>query len=135
MPSLEPFATVTARLTPRMLGAMPSGVRIDFSFEGTATSPHWEGERPVRGVDHVTVRGDGHMDLEIRGTIGEKRETVAYRASGVSLAISQTEARPQELLTFQTSNPDLEWLNTVIGVGLGQGSDGVLDLAMFVVRP
>ena len=79
MPNLEEFCQITATMTPRMLGKMPQGARIDFPFEGTATSSHWEGERPVKGVDYVTVRLDGHMDLEIRATIGEKRETVAYQ--------------------------------------------------------
>jgi Protein of unknown function (DUF3237) len=135
MPSLEPFCDIAARLSPRMLGRMPAGTRIDFPFEGVATGPHWEGERPVRGVDYVTVRSDGHMDLELRGTIGEKRETVAYRATGVSLAVSETEAHPQELITFQTGNEALSWLNAVVGVGLGAGVAGDLSLSIFIVRP
>jgi hypothetical protein len=135
MPSLEHFCTVTASMKPRMLGKMPSGVRIDFPFEGTATSPHWEGERPVQGIDYVTVRGDGHMDLEIHGTIGAKRETVAYRATGVSVVVSDTEAHPQELITFQTGNEDLAWLNTAVGVGLGGGEAGALTLDIHIIRP
>lgn len=134
MPTLEEFCTVTATMAPRMLGKMPSGTRIDFPFEGTAVSPHWSGERPVKGVDYVTVREDGNMDLEIRGTIGEKRETVAYRAWGVSIVKSASEASPQELIAFQTGNEDLGWLNTVIGIGLGQGLEGKLNLGIYVVR-
>jgi hypothetical protein len=134
MPSLEPFCDITARFSPRMLGKMPAGTRIDFPFEGVAIGPHWEGERPVRGIDYVTVRSDGHMDLEIRGTIGEKRDTVAYRALGVSLAVSEAEAHPQELLTFQTGNEALSWLNTAVGVGLGAGVAGDLSLSIFIVR-
>jgi hypothetical protein len=135
MPSLEEFCTVKATMAPRMLGKMPGGTRIDFPFEGTATGPYWEGERPVRGVDYVTVRGDGHMDLEIRATIGEKRETVAYRAIGVSVVKSPTEAMPQELITFQTGNEDLAWLNTRVGVALGGGEGGVISLAIYLVEP
>jgi hypothetical protein len=135
MPSLEPFCDIAVRLSPRMLGKMPAGTRIDFPFEGVATGPHWDGERPVRGIDFVTVRSDGHMDMDIRGTIGEKRETVAYRAVGVSLAVSETEAHPQELLTFQTGNEAFAWLNTVVGVGLGAGVAGDLSLSIFIVRP
>lgn len=134
MPTLEPFCEIEATLSPRVLGSMPLGTRIDFPFEGVATSSHWSGERPVRGVDYVTVRPDGNMDLEIRGAIGEKRDTVAYRASGVSLGISKTEARPQELITFQTGNEDLSWLNDVIGVGLGEGQGADLTLTIYVVR-
>jgi hypothetical protein len=121
-------------MKPRMLGKMPAGVRIDFPFEGTATSPHWEGERPVNGIDYVTIRSDGHMDLDIRGTIGMKRETVAYRASGVSVVVSETEAHPQELITFQTGNEDLAWLNTAVGVGLGGGEAGDLTLEIYIIK-
>jgi hypothetical protein len=132
--SLEEFCRVTAAMTPRMIGHTPAGTRIDFPFEGMATSLHWEGERPVRGIDHVTVRGDGNMDLDIHATIGEKRETISYQATGVSVAHDDRTASPQELITFQTGNEDLGWLNSVIGVGLGRGGEE-LDLTIFVVRP
>jgi hypothetical protein len=135
VPTLEEFCRITAAMTPRMLGKMPQGTRIDFPFEGTATSPHWEGERPVRGIDHATVRNDGHMDLDIRASIGEKRETIAYRGSGVSVVLSPTEASPQELITFHTGNEDLSWLNTVIGVGWGRGEGTNIELTIYVVRP
>lgn len=135
MPTFEEFCQIKATMAPRMLGKMPQGARIDFPFEGTATSSHWEGERPVKGVDYVTVRLDGHMDLDIRATIGEKRETVAYRGSGVSIAKSPTEATPQELITFQTGNGDLAWLNTAVGVGLGGGEGGTISITIYIVRP
>jgi hypothetical protein len=134
VPSLEEFCTITASMTPRMIGHVPAGTRIDFPFEGTARSPHWEGERPVSGVDYVTVRGDGNMDLDIHGSIGEKRETVAYAASGVSIAHEDNTASPQELITFQTGNEDLAWLNTAVGVGMGRGGRD-LELTIYVVRP
>jgi len=134
VPNLEEFCQITATMAPRMLGKMPSGTRIDFPFEGTATSSHWEGERPVRGIDFVSVRSDGHMDLDIRATIGEKRETIAYRGSGVSIAVSPTEAHPQELITFQTGNEDLAWLNTAVGVGLGGAEGGNISLTIYVIR-
>lgn len=135
MPSLEEFCKIKATMTPKMLGHMPSGTRIDFPFEGTATSEHWEGERPVTGVDYATVRSDGNMALDIVATIGEKRNTIAYRGSGVSVVKSKTEAVPQELLTFETGNEDLAWLNTVVGIGLGEGEAGDLGLTIYVVRP
>ncbi len=135
MPSLEPFCDITATMTPKMLGNMPLGTRIDFTFQGHAVSPHWEGERDVSGVDYVTVRPDGNMDLQIRGVIGAKRDAVSYQATGVSLGISRTEAAPQELITFATGNEDLAWLNDVVGVGLGRGDGAELKLAIYIVRP
>jgi hypothetical protein len=122
-------------MTPKMLGNMPLGTRVDFAFEGHAVSPHWDGEREVRGVDYVTVRPDGNMDLQIRGTIGAKRDTVSYQGTGVSLGISKTEAAPQELITFATGNEELGWLNDVVGVGLGRGEGLDLKLTIYVVRP
>jgi hypothetical protein len=134
MPELELFCTVKATMTPRLLGNMPGGTRIDFPFHGSATSPHWEGERSVSGTDYVTVRSDGNMDLDIRATIGEKRETIAYRGQGVSIVKSPTEAMPQELITFQTGNEDFAWLNNVVGVGLGGGEEGGLVVNIYIVR-
>jgi hypothetical protein len=134
MPSLEEFCTIRGSLSRRILGKMPGGMRIDFPFEATATSPHWEGERPVRGVDYVTVRADGNMDLDIRGSIGEKRETIAYRATGVSIAHEDNTASPQELIVFETGNEEFEWLNRAVGVGLGKAG-GDLELTIYVVRP
>ena len=133
MPSLEEFCTIKAAMSPRMIGRVPAGTRIDFPFEGSATSPHWDGERPVSGVDYVTVRSDGNMDLDIHGTIGLKRETVSYQATGVSIAHDDNTASPQELITFQTGNDDLAWLNQAVGVGLGHGGES-LELTIYVVR-
>lgn len=134
MPSLEEFCTINGTLLPRMIGNTPQGTRIDFGFEGVATSSHWEGERPVKGVDFATMRGDGNMDLDIRATIGEKRETVSYRGSGVSIVTDPTEAHPRELLTFATGNADLAWLNTAVGIGLGQGKDGKIEIKVYIVK-
>ena len=135
MPELEEFCTIKATMTPRMLGNMPGGTRIDFPFQGTATSAHWEGERPVHGTDYVTVRSDGNMALDIRAVIGEKREAVAYRGQGVSIVKSPTEAMPQELITFETGNEALAWLNSVVGVGLGDGEGSDIDVKIYIVRP
>ena len=134
MPTLEHFCKVDATLEFNMIGKTPMGVRIDMPFHGTATGPHWDGERPVEGIDHVTVRGDGNMDLVIRGRIGEGRETVGYRATGVSVAIDRTTAEPQELVLFETGDESLDFLNTSVGVVLGRGEGTELSLDFFLVR-
>ena len=71
MPSLELFCTIKAEMGRNIIGGAPAGMRIDFPFQGTATGPHWDGERPVSGIDYVTVRSDGNMDLDIHATVGE----------------------------------------------------------------
>jgi hypothetical protein len=133
MPELEKFCTIEADMGMKVLGKGPAGMRIDFPFEGTAVGPHWEGERPVRGVDYSTVRADGNMDLDIHGVIGEKRESVAYRATGVSTMNPDQSADINELITFHTGNEDLAWLNDRIGVAIGSGAAGKLTLELFLV--
>lgn len=134
MPELEKLCVVKADLGMEVLGAGPGGMRIDFPFQGTATSPHWEGERTVRGVDYVTVRSDGNMILDIRGVVGEKKEAVSYRGIGVSIANPDRSADPKELITFATANEELAWLNDEIAVAFGHGEAGKLDLEIFLVR-
>ena len=118
-----------------VIGKAPGGMRIDFPFEGTATGPHWEGERPVRGVDYVTVRSDGNMALDVHAVIGEKREAVSYRGNGVSIVNPDQSADPKELITFETGNEDLAWLNNEIGVAFGHGEDGKITLRIYLVKP
>lgn len=135
MPNLEKFCSVAGDLGMNVIGATPAGMRIDFPFTGTATSPHWEGERPVSGVDYVTVRADGNMELDIHGVIGEKRDKVAYRAIGVSIANPDGSADPKELLRFDTANEDLGWLNNEVGVAFGHGASGKISLEIYLIRP
>jgi hypothetical protein len=134
VPDLEKFCTISGDLTMNVIGDTPGGMRIDFPFSGTATSPHWEGERPVAGVDYVTVRSDGNMELDIHGVIGEKREKVAYEAIGVSIANPDGSADPKELIRFHTSNEDLGWLNNEVGVAFGHGAAGKITLDVYLIR-
>jgi len=134
VPSLEEFCRIEADLGMNVIGNTPAGMRIDFPFKGTATSPHWDGERPVRGMDYVVVRADGNMDLDIHAVIGEKREAVAYSGRGISIAHEDRSASPKELLTFQTGNEDLAWLNDEIGVAFGHGAGGRLTVEVYLVR-
>lgn len=135
MASLEKFCTVEADLGRNIIGNAPGGMRIDFPFEGTATSEHWEGERPVKGVDYVTMRSDGNMSLDIHATIGEKREAVSYRGTGVSVVNEDQSADPKELIVFETGNEDLAWLNNEVGVAFGHGAAGKITIDIYLARP
>lgn len=134
MPSLEKFCTVEGDLGMNVIGKTPAGVRIDFPFEGTATSEHWDGERPVKGVDYVTVRADGNMDLDIHATIGEKKEAVSYKAIGVSIAHEDQSADPKELILFQTGNEELAWLNNEVAVAFGHGAGGKITFEIYLIK-
>lgn len=134
MPELEKFCTIAGDLGMKVIGNTPAGMRIDFPFSAVATSEHWEGERPVSGVDYVTVRSDGNMSLDIHAVIGEKRDSISYRGSGVSIANPDRSANPRELLVFETGNEEFAWLNNEIGVALGSGADGKLNLEVYLVK-
>jgi len=134
MASLEEFCTINASMQFNMIGSVPAGTRIDVDFEGMATSSHWEGELPVRGVDYVTVRGDGNMGLDIRARIGDGKGMVAYSASGVSVAGEGGVSNIQELITFETANEDLAFLNERLGVALGRGEGPSLRLTLFLLN-
>lgn len=135
MPSLEHFASFRGDLGMEVIGKTPAGMRIDFPFTGTATGPHWEGERAVKGVDYATVREDGNMNLDIRAVIGEKRQTISYRGSGVSIVNPDRSANPKELVTFETGNEDFSWLNDEVAVVFGHGDSGKLELEFYLLRP
>jgi hypothetical protein len=135
MPQLEEFCRMDLSLAIDMVGKTPAGLRIDFPFQGTATSSHWEGERPVRGADYATVRGDGNMALDLHGRIGEGKQVVAYRGMGVSIVPERGVAEPNELLQFETADEELAFLNTTIGVAFGRGEGDHLELVVYLVRP
>lgn len=135
MPNLEEFCSLEADLGMSVIGQTPAGMRIDFPFEGVATSSHWEGERPVKGVDYVVVRSDGNMTLDIHAVIGEKRDSISYRGIGVSIANPDRSADPKELITFETGNEDLAWLNNEIGVAFGHGEGGKVGLTIYLAKP
>ncbi len=134
VPNLELLCEITATMEPTPIGTGPDGLRVEFPFRGVATGPHWEGERPVRGVDHGRVRPDGSVVLDITGVIGEGRRSVFYRASGVALpGTAQGEAFPQELFTFETGDAELAFLNTAVAVGFGHAHGASLTLTVHLV--
>lgn len=135
MAALEEFCSMSVTMEFQVIGSVPAGTRIDIPFSGVATSAHWEGERPVNGIDYVTIRGDGNMDLDLRARIGEGRGMVAYKGSGVSIVPERGVAEPRETLTFQTADEDFDYLNRSVGVAVGRGEGPDLSLTIYLVAP
>ncbi len=129
MPSLTALANLELNLQFAPIGAVSAGMRLDVPFEGTATSSHWEGERPVVGVDYVTIGADGLQSLDIRGRIGEGPEAIGYRAVGRG-----NKAGPQELFVFETANEDLAFLNGAVAVGFGTMDGTKLSLSLYLAE-
>lgn len=127
MPTLTEFCKISAKLNFAPIGAVAGGTRVDVAFIGTATSSHWEGERSVQGVDYVTARADGSLELDIRGQIGSGDEVVGYTAKGRAGADGATEA-----FLFETANEDLAWLNNAVGIALGKAEGDSLELTVYI---
>lgn len=127
MATLTEFCKISAKLSFAPIGKLAGGVRVDLAFTGTATSSHWEGERPVSGVDYVTVRKDGSTELNIRGQIGSGQDVVAYTAMGRG-----DDDGARELFLFETAVEDLAWLNNAVGVGMGAVEGDSLELTVYI---
>ncbi len=93
------------------IGKTARGVRLNVPFSGTATSSLWEGERPVSGVDYLTVGSDG---------------VVAYSATGRSDGHG-----PMEVFTFETANAALGDLNGAVAVAFGSQDKNKLHLDVY----
>ena len=132
MSKLTPLCSIDATLHFRPIGKLATGMKIDVPFDGTATSASWDGEWSVEGVDYVTIGADGVQQLEIRGRISDGKRTIAYRAVGRGT----NEGGPQELLTFETADEELSWLNSAIAVAHGTITDGTkLHLDVHRIEP
>ncbi len=126
MPSLEPLMSVDVTLEFNPIGKTARGMRLNVPFSGTATSSLWEGERPVSGVDYVTVGSDGVPALDIRATVGEGDDVVAYSAVGRSDGQG-----PMEVLTFETASEALGELNGAVAAAFGSQDKNELHLDVY----
>lgn len=119
---------VTVKLDATDLGATPGGIRNEVAFAGTATSPHWPGEWPVVGIDHLVVGSDGIAHLDVHAVVGSGTDVFAYRGRG--------RARPEgiiEGIVFETSSERLSWLNGAVAIAVGNLRNGALVLELFQV--
>jgi hypothetical protein len=110
----EPLITVQVALRRVPIGTPPWGERSETFFEGTATSPLWEGARPVEGIDHITHGTNGVARLDVHAFITDPDgdEVVTYRGHGRAGA-----SGPCEGVTFETGCERLAWLNEIVAIG------------------
>ncbi|MBX3468143.1 MAG: DUF3237 family protein [Planctomycetes bacterium] len=86
------------------------GLRVDIPFEGEVRG-RLGGH--LRGIDYLTIRADGRMELDLRGCITTPDgKRIALRADGVGLPTpDESLVRLRENVTLTTADPDLAWLN------------------------
>lgn len=107
----------------------PEGARFDVHFEGESLGPKVKGK--VKGIDHLYLRPDGRMDLNIHGVI-ETHD--GHRISLFADGVCEPTANPavanlRENATLFTSSPEYAWVNRRQVWGVGE-----VDLAQHVVR-
>jgi len=124
----EPMIVLRVTLRRLPLGETPFGTRLEVPFEGTATSPHWTGERQVTGVDHLAVSSDGVAAIDVHTVISGDDETILYRGHGRSGPDGLREG-----VTFQTASDRLGWLNHTVALGRGSLDGQELTIELFQV--
>ncbi len=63
---------------------MAGAVRVDNYFDGRMTDGELAGAR-VRGVDQITIREDGSVELDIRETIETERGAISADVRGYAI--------------------------------------------------
>ena len=111
----------------------PQGARIDVAFEGRATG-RLAGR--VSGVDHLRIRADGRMDLDIRAVVEtDDGQRIALAADGVATPrAADPIADLYENVTLSTASEKYAWVNTrqVWGVGTVNLAEGRIHIDAFM---
>lgn len=107
----------------------PSGVRFDVTFSGTVTGPHFTGA--VVGVDYLSVRADGRLELHLHARV-RTDDGARLAFAGTGLAVARHDAGPLpvfEQVSLHSSDARYLWLN-----GLPIWGQGTIDLAHVALR-
>lgn len=111
----------------------PQGARVDVAFEGRGTG-RLAGR--VSGTDHLRIRADGRMDLDIRAVIEtDDGQRIALAASGVATPrAGDPVADLHENVTLTTAFAPYSWVNSrqVWGVGTVNLAEGKVHIEGFM---
>jgi hypothetical protein len=111
----------------------PGGLRVDIAFEGPMIG-RLSGR--VVGVDYVTVRADGRIDLDIKAEITtDDGEKIAFAASGVGIPQPGSPvASLRENVTLSTASERYSWVNPlqIWGVGSVDFGTGEINISAYL---
>lgn len=127
----EPMMTLVVTLRHVPIGRTPTGERNEVFFEGTATSPHWEGEWNVEGIDHITVGSNAIARIDVHTIIVDPSgdEVVTYRGNGRGGPRGVYEG-----VILETASQRLAWLNEAVAVGHGNLDGDQLTVELFLIE-
>jgi len=100
------------------------GLRFDIRFEGHMIGKRINGH--IEGVDHLTVRADGRLFLDLYASIKTKDgASISVKESGIN-----AEGALRLGMDFHTSDPRYKWLNHkhVWGVGAVDFQSGTVKI-------
>jgi hypothetical protein len=105
-------------MRPVDIGTTPVGHRMNLELEGD-TDPDSRLQGHLTGVDYLTVRSDGVLDLNVHATLRRPEGgVVALRGSGLATRTPDGAARGQLALRFETAAEDLAFLNQTLGIAV-----------------
>jgi hypothetical protein len=107
----------------------PQGIRLDVAFAGRA-SGRLAGR--VHGIDHVRMRADGRIDLDIRAVVEtDGGQRIALAADGVATPrAGEPVADLFENVTLTTAAEEYAWVNArqIWGVGTVNFATGKIHI-------
>ncbi len=124
----DPMMSLVIELQRQQPVAGPYGTRHEVPFHGTATSPHWDGEWLVSGVDHITRGTQGTALIDVHVTVTDGTTTILYRGHGRGSADGIREG-----VTFETDAAAFAWLNDTLAVGVGAVDGATLTVDLYAV--
>ena len=126
------FGADFARLTAGEVAPPPEAARFDVGFKGTVAGRI---AGTIEGFDHLYVRADGHMELNIRGVITTADGVViSLAATGVGWPEAGTPiVRLRENVTLFTNHEPYRWVNgwQIWAVGEVDLAKGTVELTAF----
>ena len=135
---------------PQVLAGAPLGTRQIFIVKGgTVEGPKIRGEILPGGGDWATVRSDGAVQLDVRGTMRTDDGALVYMTySGLMIATPEVFGRlfqGQDVPlseyyfytnpVFQTGAQQYAWLNRLIAIGRGKVVPGAVEYRVWSVGP
>ncbi|MDO9411531.1 MAG: DUF3237 domain-containing protein [Pseudolabrys sp.] len=145
----QPIFTIHAELAGIMnLGQTPLGERriIDI-LGGTVRGPRLNGKVLPGGADWQIIRSDGAADIQARYTIeAESGARILVSSEGlrhgppdVLAKLTRGEAVDPSLyyfrtvMRFETSGADVDWLNRILAIAVGQRLPNAVQLDVYEV--
>jgi hypothetical protein len=149
-PKLEHLLDMHADLeAPQVLAGTPAGMRQIFIVEGGSVEGlRITGKILPGGGDWAMVRGDGAIQLDVRGTIQSDDGALIYITySGLLIAdpaifgrlLQAEDVKLNEYYfyinpVFQTGAPQYAWLNQRIAIGRGKVVPGGVDYRVWTIE-